>query len=1040
MTDKFKQECKNSTYKNRLGRIETEDETISNFDNLASIEIVDSCISNGEVLGNTNAKTIKIDTLKDYNLVDKQINPFIGVKYDDTSEEYIKMGKYTITDETDDKTAQNGVYNGFDDLKKLDQVYVCGIEFTADTVITVLDFYKDVCRQIGLTPKKLSFINDDIPVSGNPFTNNETCRIVLQNIAQVFCTFADIDWETNKIDLIWFDKHVTETFTKKDYSTLEKNQVFGPINSLVIKESAIDGENVTREQASKDIISLEFEGKSEQETAPSIESSTEIKTVHGLQNLLELSSNTTNGITSKLNDDGSLNISGTTDTTWANITSTINKSILPGTYVFSVTKTYSFDIAIRLTYLDDTYEDFYIAKGFLKKVLEISKQASNYYVYISALSSGTSIDEDLYIQLEKGSVANEFVPYGNWLKVKNIGFSMENGQNSTEYESYKEQSILVDMNSYDTLENISAYYELSSIDHIKDRLIIQNNKAVINQNIEKIVLTGNENWKMGNPNNRYYIDIINQCDLNYNPISTHFDCTDQIDYKKCLLLQNADNNLLRVNIYNDDYVSDVSNFKLWLKEQYDNGIPVTIYYVLKEPYNISLKGTYNIDLLDGINNITTNDLLQPNMKLTTDYVGNIEEYSGSQIQVQNDVQEINEISIIDNYFLYTEYLRTLAIDNIWNKIRGFTYTDCKLTSYTGKPYLKRGNKICVQDNDETYFDTYVLSHTFTYDGTFKSVVESPALSKSQTTMKNNQSVTSYFRKVERICNKIDGKLEDTIEQVNEDGEKISNVTQTVNELNTKIEDNKYYYDEKGNKILISEAVYQLQQTTNGAVSTISTTSGNNIFMNAIGLFGTDYWEGNCKSFTNTELQRQSGQRSCWLLQNTTQKQSVELKNGHYTVSFIYKKIIPLADVKLKINGKSYDLTKTDFTNFSATIEVTDNTLTIEFINDTNGSCYILNLMGNIGDVAQPFSNNPNETVTDTVKIGKGLEIISNTMNTKLKADADGVRVVNSYSDEVTSEFTDKGMSTNDLEAKGISKISGLLITKVNRHVWITGVD
>lgn len=395
MTEAFKTECKNTAYKNRLGKVELGTETISNSDNLSSIEFVDTCITNGSILGNTTSKTIKVKTLNNYELADKEIIPFIGVKYADLSEEYIRLGKYTISSETNATTAKNGEYNGVDISNKLNNEYVCGIEDLSTA--TIIDFYADVCNQLGLTPKSLDFMNSDILVGGNPFTNGETCRIVLQNIAQVFCTFVDIDWGTDEIDLIWFDDDYAETFTKCDYSSLEQNQVYGPINSVVIKESAIEGENVVRE----DTESIEANG---------------------------------------------------------------------------------------------------------------------------------------------------------------------------------------------------------------------------------------------------------EC----------------------------------------------------------------------------------------------------------------------------------QISIEDNYFLSTEELRTQAIDNIYNRLLGFTYVDCKITSYTGKPYLKRGNKISVQSDDGTYFDTYVLTHTFAYDGTFKSIIESPALTKTQTAMKNKQNISTRFRKVERSVDKVNGLITDTITQVTDIQQQTNSNTTAIN--------------------------------------------------------------------------------------------------------------------------------------------------------------------------------------------------------------------------------------------------------------------
>lgn len=404
MNDNFKTSCKNPAYKNRLGRITYDNTTLNGSDNLTSIEFVDSCYSNGNIIGDTSSRSVTVKTLGNFSLVDKTLSAEIGTKYDDTTTEYIPVGTFTITSQTDAKTSQNGEYKGIDNLRLLDKKYTCGIATDSLATCTISDFYSDVCTQLGLTPVTTTFLNSTIVVGGNPFTNGETCRDVIRNVAQTACGFVKIDLSTSHIDIKWFDTTTAETFTKSDYSTLTKNQVYGPVNCLVIDDGVVNGENVTRQ--------------------------------------------------------------------------------------------------------DDT-------------------------------------------------------------------------------------------------------------------------------------------------------------------------------------------------------------------------------------------------------SITTNGETQ--------------------------------IKISGNYFLNTEAKRTEAIDNIWNQVKGFTYVDCEITCYTGKPYLEKGNKISVQDSDGTYFDTYVLYHDFTYDGTFKSIIKSQSLTKAVTNTKNTQTVTSYFKQVERSVNKIDGEISDVIDQVTKDGEKVSTMEQTVDGFTNKVD-------------------------------------------------------------------------------------------------------------------------------------------------------------------------------------------------------------------------------------------------------------
>ena len=110
------------------------------------------------------------------------------------------------------------------------------------------------------------------------------------------------------------------------------------------------------------------------------------------------------------------------------------------------------------------------------------------------------------------------------------------------------------------------------------------------------------------------------------------------------------------------------------------------------------------------------------------------------------------------------------------------------------------------------------------------------------------------------------------------------------------------------------------------------------------------------------------------------------------------------------------------------------------ISDTNNSCYIIDLMLNNGNQKQPWTPNANEIVAGAVKANSsGLEITSNTKNTKLVAGADGVRIENVVSGDTVAEFTDTGTETEDLLVRGKAQIAGLLIQKVGNQTWLSSL-
>ena len=173
----------------------------------------------------------------------------------------------------------------------------------------------------------------------------------------------------------------------------------------------------------------------------------------------------------------------------------------------------------------------------------------------------------------------------------------------------------------------------------------------------------------------------------------------------------------------------------------------------------------------------------------------------------------------------------------------------------------------------------------------------------------------------------------------------------------------------------------------------------------------------------------------------TNNNEVAVPNGTYTVSFLYKKIGPeLANGSVKINDIEYQLTQNEWTKFEQVVEVSTNHIEIELIADTDNTLYVADLLGNIGIVAEIWTQNPNETRTDTVKIGKGIEVISSSQDTKLKADADGVRVVQvSNENNIVTEFTKEGTRIKKLIAENQAQITGILIQQVGDQTWISSL-
>ena len=655
-TQSFINECRNPAYKNRLGKAQIGKDLIYltvqesklkvsdslkisseplNEDKftgyLSEISVSDTCYTNGTIIGTTNSKTSTIKIMDTRDVSNDVFVPSVGVKFNDSTMEWLNMGKYTTQSQTIDKTTNISEIKGQDILYKLDQEYVCGI--TDWTNVTIKDLLDDLCTTLDLELGTEHFINETIPVAGNNYQKNCKFRDVLSDICEVACSWAE--YTDDKLWLKWFDDETTETLDKSQYSTLEKNGVYGVVNCLVIKDSAFEGENVTIQ----DTESIE-----------------------------------TNGET--------------------------------------------------------------------------------------------------------------------------------------------------------------------------------------------------------------------------------------------------------------------------------------------------------------------------------------------------------QIAIVDNQLLNTELLRQQAINSIWERIHGFAYVDCRIVSYYGKPHLKRGNKISVEDVDGTYFTTYILQHNFKYDGTFYSEISSPALPKEETKIKNtNLSPKQRLMNAEAQVDKANARISLMVEEQEEIQSNLQENYYTRTTVNELIEDTKQgltnrYYVGGGNNLFRNTGLYFETSTSNYSS-------------------GFEFWNGSVRRVTNMN----SKSKTSMYLQNGALSQRQEVPNDTYTISFQYNRLNALSEASVSINGTEYELSESG--TFEETITISTGDINIVFNCDTIDGYEIYELMCNFGEVALQYTQNANETKTDTVEISEGIKIISDTTDSVFRANADGIRIENRNGDS-TTEFLDSGTKTDMITAKqGI--IADLLIEKVDGQVWIVGI-
>ena len=351
--------------------------------------------------------------------------------------------------------------------------------------------------------------------------------------------------------------------------------------------------------------------------------------------------------------------------------------------------------------------------------------------------------------------------------------------------------------------------------------------------------------------------------------------------------------------------------------------------------------------------------------------------------------------------------------------------------YDKNDWVKKDDKVNVQYLEKHYYSSEIINKKFEV---INSEVET-AISKNKEDILLEVN-TKYTTK--ESFDKVISDYDKEIETIHNEAETTTNTVSALSIEKDRIEGIVSINTEKLENV--NSQYDLLSQTINGVTNTIQKTGGSNLLRNAIGYFGGDYWDYPHEPFVNSVIINATGQRSCWLLKNKRATQSISVKNGTYTVSLMYCKLISLANIKIAINGVIHDLNgiENEFNDFVSTIDVDNNTITIELISDLDNSGYIANLMINSGDIALPYSNNANETISDTVTIGKGLQIKASGSNTILDAQTDGIRIVNTKNNENSTEFTSNGAIINDIEAKS-GKISKLLFKDTGTQTFITRV-
>ena len=385
-----------------------------------------------------------------------------------------------------------------------------------------------------------------------------------------------------------------------------------------------------------------------------------------------------------------------------------------------------------------------------------------------------------------------------------------------------------------------------------------------------------------------------------------------------------------------------------------------------------------------------------------------------------------EIKIIDNQIMNFNN-RSDYLPAILEKLNGLEYYINDFTS-TGILYYEICDRYTVKIGENTYSCVLFNDEQNITQGIVEDIY----------TEKLEESVTDYTK-----SDKTDRKINQTYILVDKQKGEIETLTSRVVVVEDKA--GNIYTKEETNKLI--------QDSATGLTNNFIQSGGNNIFRNTGLWFENtgeesqtnpyEFWAGKAIKQSNFE----ATSRTSILLQEGTFEQDQETGNGIYTVSFTYKKLIELAKVFVYINDVEYELTELQKSEFctgqknsegeyiTSQLEVSANHITIRFTSDTNNSLELWDLMVNKGGEKVIWTQNQNETTTDTVNISKGITINSSVdANTKFKADYDGIRITDN-SGSIKTRFTDKGMTTKEATVENEANIVGILRQRVENQIW-----
>ena len=176
-----------------------------------------------------------------FDIQDREVEVYLGVELEDETTEYIKYGTYIVQRPEDDQVTDNTSFEALDYMVKFNQEYKDRITYPCK----LKELLNDVLDQAGVNSKTNTFANSDFIVENNQFEQGTTLRDVIKAITQMAFNWARIDEDDNFVMDFEINEEIDEELGTDDYFGFKKTDDYGPVNVIVLRNSQIEGENVT---------------------------------------------------------------------------------------------------------------------------------------------------------------------------------------------------------------------------------------------------------------------------------------------------------------------------------------------------------------------------------------------------------------------------------------------------------------------------------------------------------------------------------------------------------------------------------------------------------------------------------------------------------------------------------------------------------------------------------------------------------------------------------------------------------------------------